>query len=92
MLTFYSGTGTTGPNLGGTRLAGAGAYTVVASFAGSADYAAVQSVPVTFTITAGTRASYISTIRTRGSGRVPFSQWGTLVRVLVEVWSLAADH
>ena len=39
---------------------GAGVYTVVASFAGSADYAAVQSAPVTFTISAGTDAISLS--------------------------------
>ena len=59
-LTFYSGTGTTGPNLGTTAPAAVGVYTVVASFAGSADYAAVQSAPVTFTITAGTDAIGLS--------------------------------
>jgi hypothetical protein len=59
-LTYFSGTGTTGPNLGTAAPAGAGVYTVVASFAGSADYAAVQSAPVTFTITAGTDAIGLS--------------------------------
>ena len=59
-LTFYSGTGTTGPILGAVAPAEVGVYTVVASFAGSADYAAVQSAPVTFTITAGTDAIGLS--------------------------------
>ena len=59
-LTYYSGMGTTGPNLGTTAPAGVGVYTVVASFAGSADYAAVQSAPVTFSITAGTDAIGLS--------------------------------
>ena len=59
-LSYYSGTGTTGPHLGTTAPAAVGVYTVVASFAGSADYAAVQSAPVTFTITAGTDAIGLS--------------------------------
>ena len=37
-LTYYVGNGTGGTNLGGTAPSTAGTYTVVASFAGSADY------------------------------------------------------
>jgi hypothetical protein len=48
-LTYYAG-----PSASGTPLAGAptavGTYTVVASFAGSTDYAAATSKPVTFKI------------------------------------------
>jgi hypothetical protein len=48
-LTYYAGT-----TAGGTAMTGvptaAGSYTVVAFFAGSADYKAAQSTPLTFTI------------------------------------------
>ncbi|MHB1836242.1 MAG: beta strand repeat-containing protein, partial [Solirubrobacteraceae bacterium] len=51
-LTYYAG-----PSAGGTPLPGApssvGTYTVVAAFAGSTDYAAARSAPVTFAIAAG---------------------------------------
>jgi Bacterial Ig-like domain (group 3) len=53
-LTYYSGTGTSGLSLGSSPPVSAGSYTVVASFAGSTDYAGVQSAPVTFTIMPGT--------------------------------------
>jgi hypothetical protein len=46
-LTYYSSSGT---SLGSTPPTGAGNYTVVASFPGTADYSAVQSAPVAFTI------------------------------------------
>ena len=48
-LTYYRGTTVNGS---GSTMApsAAGTYTVVASFAGSADYAAAQSAPITFTI------------------------------------------
>jgi Bacterial Ig-like domain (group 3)/Right handed beta helix region len=49
VLTYYAGTAATGTPLGGAPSQG-GTYTVVASFAGSADYKPVQSAPVTFTI------------------------------------------
>jgi hypothetical protein len=48
-LTYYVGTGTGGTNLGSTAPATVGTYAVVASFAGSADYAAA-SATTTFTI------------------------------------------
>ena len=48
-VTYYSGSSPTGTPLSGVPT-NAGTYTVVASFAGSTDYAAAQSIPVTFTI------------------------------------------
>ncbi len=53
-LTYYDGKGTSGKNLGAAPSA-AGTYTVVASFAGSADYAPTKSAPTTFVITAATK-------------------------------------
>ena len=53
-LTYYAGSSTSGTNLGSTPPTDAGTYTVVASFPGSADYSAVQSKPVSFTIGQGT--------------------------------------
>ena len=47
---YYAGTGTSGTNLGAAAPSAAGTYTVVASFPGSADYAAAQSQPATFVI------------------------------------------
>jgi Bacterial Ig-like domain (group 3)/Right handed beta helix region len=52
-LTYYEGSNTSGTNLGATPPTAAGSYTVVASFAGSANYVPVQSAPVTFTIGVG---------------------------------------
>ena len=52
-LTYYAGSGTSGTNLGSTAPSAAGTYTVVASFPGSADYAAAQSQPTTFVIVPG---------------------------------------
>ena len=49
-ITYYVGSGTAGQNLGGTAPTAAGTYTVVASFPGSADYAAANSNPAAFTI------------------------------------------
>ena len=49
-LTYYIGSGTSGMDLGSAAPAAAGTYTVVARFAGSPDYAAAQSEPVTFVI------------------------------------------
>jgi hypothetical protein len=48
-LTYYVGSGTTGTNLGSTAPTNAGTYTVVASYAGSTDYAAATA-QATFTI------------------------------------------
>jgi hypothetical protein len=49
-LTYYAGTGTSGKDLGAAAPSKAGTYTVVASFPGSADYATIQSAPMTFAI------------------------------------------
>jgi hypothetical protein len=48
-LTYYAGSQASGTPLAGAPSA-AGTYTVVATFAGSADYAAATSAPLTFTI------------------------------------------
>jgi hypothetical protein len=53
-LLYYVGSGTSGTSLGSTPPSAPGTYTVLASFAGSADYTAVQAAPVTFTIDQGT--------------------------------------
>ena len=55
-LTYYDGSSTLGAVLGSTPPSAVGTYTVVASFAGTADYSSVQSSPVTFTISAGAAA------------------------------------
>jgi Bacterial Ig-like domain (group 3) len=52
-VAYYVGSGTSGPFLGSTPPSAVGTYTAVASFAGTADYLAVQSAPVTFAISAG---------------------------------------
>ncbi len=52
-LAYYDGAGTSGMNLGATPPTASGTYTVVARFAGTANYLGVQSAPVTFTISAG---------------------------------------
>ncbi len=49
-LTYYAGSGTLGTDLGRAAPSAAGTYTVVARFAGSADYAAAQSNPAIFAI------------------------------------------
>ncbi len=49
-LTYYAGPGTSGTDLGSKAPSAAGTYTVVARFAGSADYAAAQSKPAIFAI------------------------------------------
>ncbi|MFI5460158.1 MAG: beta strand repeat-containing protein, partial [Isosphaerales bacterium] len=49
-LAYYAGTGTSGTDLGSAAPSAAGAYTVVARFPGSADYAAAHSEPATFVI------------------------------------------
>ncbi len=49
-LTYYVGSETSGTALGAAAPSAAGTYTVVASFPGSADYAAIQSTPTTFVI------------------------------------------
>ena len=59
-LTYFVGTGTSGTNLGGTAPSAAGTYTVVASFAGSTDYASASSTPLTFSITKATPTVTVS--------------------------------
>ena len=49
-LTYYEGSGKSGLSLGSMAPTAAGTYTVVASFAGTSDYSAAQSAPVTFSI------------------------------------------
>ncbi len=49
-LTYYAGTGTAGTDLGAAAPSAVGTYTVVASFSGSADYAAAVSRSATFAI------------------------------------------
>ena len=56
-LTYYAGSGTSRTSLGATPPTNAGGYTVVASFAGSVDYAAFPSAPIVFTIGQGTPPS-----------------------------------
>ncbi len=51
-LTYYAGSTAAGTPLAGAPTA-IGTYTVVASFAGSTDYAAAASTPATFAITGG---------------------------------------
>ena len=58
-LTYYAGTTTTGTPLTGAPSA-VGTYTVMAKFAGSADYASATSNPLTFKITAATPTVNIS--------------------------------
>jgi Ca2+-binding RTX toxin-like protein len=58
-LTYYAGPTASGPTLSGAP-AGAGMYTVVASFAGSADYVSA-SASTTFTITPAAAASFVLT-------------------------------
>ncbi len=52
-LTYYSGTSASGSPLSGA-LTARGTYSVVASFAGSADYKTAESAATTFSITKGT--------------------------------------
>ena len=66
-LNYYDGSNTTGTSLGGTAPAAVGTYTVVAAYAGSADYVGVRSAPVTFTIKAATAT--IATITLAASKR-----------------------
>ena len=50
LVAYYEGPSTSGTSLGATPPTDVGTYTVVASFAGAADYNPTQSAPVTFTI------------------------------------------
>ena len=53
ILTYYEGSSTSGTSLGATPPTAVGTYTVVASFAGAANYLSAQSAPVSFTIGVG---------------------------------------
>ena len=53
ILAYYVGSSTSGISLGSTPPTQPGTYTVVASFAGNADYASTGSAPVTFAIARG---------------------------------------
>jgi hypothetical protein len=59
-LTYYAGAGTSGTDLGATPPSAPGTYTVVASFAGSADYTATRSSPLTFAIAPASPAVLLS--------------------------------
>jgi hypothetical protein len=65
-LTYYAGATAAGTPLSSAPI-DAGTYTVVASFAGSADYSAVHSAPVTFTIG---RASAMIVLASSGGSAV----------------------
>ena len=52
-LNYYQGSGTAGASPPATPPTSTGTYTVVASFAGSSNYLAVESNPVSFTISIG---------------------------------------
>jgi ELWxxDGT repeat protein len=73
VLTYYAGTTTTGPALGGPPTE-VGTYTVVASFPGSADYAGASSPPVTFGIAPAPTAVTLA----ESAGSVVFGQAVTL--------------
>jgi predicted outer membrane repeat protein len=79
-LNYYDGSNTSGTSLGGTAPAAVGTYTVVAAYAGSADYLAVRSAPVTFTIKAASATQGTATIALAvSSGPAVFGQAITLV-------------
>jgi hypothetical protein len=59
--TYYEGSDTTGTVLAGPPT-DVGIYTVVAAFAGSADYAPAQSAPVTFSVTPATGISGLGSV------------------------------
>ncbi len=64
-LSYYEGLGTAGISLGSAPPSAPGTYTVVAAFAGDANYQAVVSAPVTFTI--GQGAATLALSSTSGS-------------------------
>ncbi len=70
---YYAGSSTGGAPLPGAPSA-AGTYTVVADFAGSTDYAAARSAPVTFAIAAGG----VNVALASSSGSTPYGQPVTL--------------
>jgi hypothetical protein len=69
-LTYYVGDTASGTGSADAPT-GVGTYTVVASFAGSDDYAATQSSPVTFTIVAATPTVSVSVDDESDSGLPP---------------------
>ena len=73
-LSYFVGIGTSGTSLGATPPASPGTYTVVASFAGSVDYAPIQSAPLTFAIALDRPTIGIST----SSGSTLYGQTVTL--------------
>jgi uncharacterized repeat protein (TIGR03803 family)/autotransporter-associated beta strand protein len=92
-LAYYAGSRTVGQLATAVPLPGvptdAGTYTVAASFAGSADYAAAQSAPVTFTIlpvplivTAADWPSTDVTLTVGGDGNVHVYTTGTTTDVV----------
>jgi autotransporter-associated beta strand protein len=68
-FTYYSGTTATGTGTS-TAPSAAGTYTVVGSFAGSADYAAVVSAPVTFSIVAADNLVFSVQPRNSSAGQI----------------------
>jgi Bacterial Ig-like domain (group 3)/MBG domain (YGX type)/Right handed beta helix region len=82
ILTYYVGSGTSGTNLGSAAPSAAGNYTVVASFPGSADYAAAQSEPAAFAI-----APAAATIVLTTSSSLPV--YGQAVTIVAAVKSSA---
>jgi len=77
---YYAGTTAAGTPLAGAPI-DAGTYTVVARFPGSADYSAVQSAPVTFTIG---RASAMIALASSGGSAV-YGQPVTFVTTVAAV-------
>jgi hypothetical protein len=94
-FTYYSVSTATGTPLSGPPSA-SGTYTVVASFAGSQDYAAAQSGPVTFSVTANpttitARANGPFTVREGNSIRLSATASDTLRRTLTYSWDVNGD-
>ena len=77
-LSYYEGLGTAGISLGSAPPSAPGTYTVVAAFAGDANYQAVVSAPVTFTI--GQGAATLALSSTSGS-----SIYGATVSLIATV-------
>ena len=73
--TYYDGSSAAGTSLGSTAPTAAGTYTVVVDFPGNADYVAVQSAPVTFTIETATPTIAL----TSSGGSAVYGQAVTLV-------------
>jgi hypothetical protein len=65
-FTYYTGSSVSGTGTS-TAPSVAGTYTVVGSFAGSSDYVAVQSSPVTFTITPAVSNKLVFSVPPRNS-------------------------